>query len=157
MSGRDVKILIFISVTLLTAGLIAFAGTIGFVGLVAPNIARILVGEDQRFLLPMAAIVGAVVMVAASILSKLVSPGVVVPIGIGTAVISVPFLFFDRARAEAILVTLEVQGLTVAYGANRVIDNLSGILLSGKLAVLIGPSGSGKSTLLRDLAELPSC
>ena len=94
--GVDVSVLrakIFIIVALLTAGAVAFVGTIGFVGLVAPHIARILVGEDQRMLLPMAAMTGALTMTLASILSKTITPGGVIPIGIVTAVIGVPFLF----------------------------------------------------------------
>lgn len=94
--GVDVerlRIKIFILVALLTAGAVAFVGTIGFVGLVAPHIARGFVGEDQRFLMPMSALTGAVVMTSASILSKMVSPGSIIPIGIVTAVIGVPFLF----------------------------------------------------------------
>ena len=90
---RRLRIKVFAIVALLTAGAVAFVGTIGFVGLVAPHIARMLVGEDQRVLLPMAAVTGAFVMIGASILSKLISPGAVVPIGIVTAVIGVPFLF----------------------------------------------------------------
>ena len=90
---RRLRIKVFAIVALLTAGAVAFVGTIGFVGLVAPHIARMLVGEDQRVLLPMAAVTGAVVMTGASVLSKLISPGAVVPIGIVTAVIGVPFLF----------------------------------------------------------------
>ncbi len=80
-------------VSLLTAGAVAFVGTVGFVGLVAPHVARMLVGDDQRILTPVAAVTGAIIMVGASIVSKLVSPGTVVPIGIVTAVIGVPFLF----------------------------------------------------------------
>lgn len=83
----------FVVISLLTAGAVAFVGTIGFVGLVAPHVARMLVGEDQRFLLPMSALAGAVLLAGSSILSKLISPGAVVPIGIVTAVIGVPFLF----------------------------------------------------------------
>ena len=83
----------FITVSLLTAGAVAFVGTIGFIGLVAPHIARMLVGEDQRILIPASAIMGAVIMVGASIASKLLSPGAVVPIGIVTAIFGVPFLF----------------------------------------------------------------
>ncbi|QBF33651.1 iron-siderophore ABC transporter permease [Thalassococcus sp. S3] len=90
---RPLRIRIFALVALLTAGAVAFVGTIGFVGLVAPHVARGLVGEDQRFLLPMAALCGAILMTGASILSKLISPGSVIPIGIVTAVIGVPFLF----------------------------------------------------------------
>lgn len=94
--GVDVEALrrrIFVIVALLTAGAVAFVGTIGFVGLVAPHIARALVGDDQRFLLPVSAVTGAMVMVAASVVSKTLSPGAVVPIGIVTAIVGVPFLF----------------------------------------------------------------
>ena len=99
---RRLRIKVFAVVALLTAGAVAFVGTIGFVGWVAPLLARMLVGEDQRILMPMAAVCGAFVMTGASILSKLISPGSLVPIGIVTAVIGVPFLFFlilrDRRR-----------------------------------------------------------
>jgi len=90
---RALRVKVFALVALLTAGAVAFVGTIGFVGLVAPHVARGLVGEDQRFLMPMAALCGAILMTAASILSKLIAPGTVIPIGIVTAVVGVPFLF----------------------------------------------------------------
>ena len=101
--GVDVSKLrkkLFGVVALLTAVAVAFVGTIGFVGLVAPHIARMLVGEDQRVLLPMAALMGAIIMAGASVLSKLVSPGGVIPIGIVTALIGVPFLFFLILRGQ---------------------------------------------------------
>lgn len=90
---KRLRVKVFVLVALLTAGSVAFVGTIGFIGLVAPHIARMLVGEDQRFLMPMSALTGACVMTGASILSKVISPGSVIPIGIVTAVIGVPFLF----------------------------------------------------------------
>ncbi|WP_406649620.1 iron ABC transporter permease [Aliisedimentitalea scapharcae] len=101
--GVDVsalRIKLFAVVALLTAGAVAFVGTIGFVGLVAPHIARMLVGEDQRILLPMAALMGAITMTGASVASKLISPGGVIPIGIVTALIGVPFLFFLILRGQ---------------------------------------------------------
>ena len=87
------RVRMFAIVALMTAGAVAFVGTIGFVGLVAPHVARGLVGEDQRFLLPMSALSGAIIMTGASILSKIISPGSVIPIGIVTAILGVPFLF----------------------------------------------------------------
>jgi iron complex transport system permease protein len=85
---------IFFAISLLTAGAVAFVGTIGFIGLVAPHIARMLIGEDQRFLIPMSAFMGAVLLIAASIASKILAPGAIVPIGIVTALVGVPFLFY---------------------------------------------------------------
>ncbi len=81
----------FVAVSLLTGAAVAFVGTIGFVGLVAPHVARMLVGEDQRHLLPASAVLGALLLSAASVASKLILPGTVFPIGIVTALIGVPF------------------------------------------------------------------
>ncbi|MGX9964152.1 FecCD family ABC transporter permease [Roseomonas sp. F4] len=81
----------FIFVSVATGVAVAFVGTIGFVGLVAPHVARMLLGEDQRVLLPGAALAGAVLLSAASVASKIVSPGALFPVGIVTALIGVPF------------------------------------------------------------------
>lgn len=83
----------FLIVALLTAGAVSFVGTIGFIGLIAPHLARSLVGEDHRFSLPLAAMAGAIILIAASVFGKLISPGAVIPVGIITAVAGVPMLF----------------------------------------------------------------
>jgi len=87
------RIRIFAAVALLTAVAVSFVGTIGFVGLVAPHVARMLVGEDQRYLLPMSVICGALFLSAASVVSKLAVPGALFPIGIVTSLIGVPCFF----------------------------------------------------------------
>jgi iron complex transport system permease protein len=81
----------FVVVSLLTGAAVAFVGTIGFVGLVAPHIARMLVGEDQRHLLPASAVFGALLLSSASVVSKVIMPGTVFPIGIVTALLGIPF------------------------------------------------------------------
>lgn len=88
---RALRLRAFIVVAALTGAAVAFVGTIGFVGLVAPHMARILVGEDQRGFLPLSALFGALLLSLASIASKTVLPGAIVPIGIVTALIGVPF------------------------------------------------------------------
>lgn len=81
-------------VAVMTATVTSFVGIIGFVGIVAPNIAKILVGEDQRFYLPLSFLVGAFLLSSASVLSKVIVPGALFPIGIVTAIIGVPFFFW---------------------------------------------------------------
>jgi iron complex transport system permease protein len=81
----------FFAVSLLTGAAVAFVGTIGFIGLVAPHAARMLVGEDQRHLLPASAVLGALFLSLASVASKSIIPGALFPIGIVTALIGVPF------------------------------------------------------------------
>lgn len=75
---------------LASAMAVAFVGAIGFVGLVAPHITRMLLGEDHRFYLPGAVIVGAALLSLASIASKLIVPGIVIPVGIVTALVGIP-------------------------------------------------------------------
>ncbi len=81
-------------VAVMTATVTSFVGIIGFIGIVAPNIAKILVGEDQRFFLPLSFLIGAFLLSAASVLSKTIVPGALFPIGIVTAIIGVPFFFW---------------------------------------------------------------
>ena len=89
-----VRLHVFLISSLLTAGAVAFVGTIGFIGLVAPHFARYFAGEDQRYLAPMASLFGVLLITFASILAKLIIPGIIIPIGIVTSLVGVPFLVF---------------------------------------------------------------
>lgn len=98
--GR-LRFLSLVRVSLLTATAVAFVGIIGFVGLVGPHIAKLLIGEDHRFSLPASILSGALVMSLASIASKAVIPGTIMPVGIMTSLIGVPVfiaLIFSRKK-----------------------------------------------------------
>ncbi len=90
--GR-VRFLSLLRVSILAAAAVAFVGTVGFIGLVGPHIARMLIGEDHRFLLPASMLTGALVMSLSSVASKMIVPGVMIPIGIVTSLIGVPVFF----------------------------------------------------------------
>jgi iron complex transport system permease protein len=95
------RTVIFIT-SLLSAVSVCFVGTIGFVGLIAPHVARQMVGEDQRFFMPFSALIGAFVMSLAFVISKLVIRGVILPIGLVTSVIGIPFfimIIFTKMRS----------------------------------------------------------
>lgn len=95
------RLIIFIT-SLLSAVAVCFVGTIGFIGLIAPHIARQLVGEDQRFFMPLSSLLGAFVMSLAFVLSKLIIKGVILPIGLVTSVIGIPFfvtIIFYKMRS----------------------------------------------------------
>ena len=103
--GINVRMLRFRMVlvtSLLTAAAICFVGTIAFIGLVAPHIARLLVGEDRRYLLPGAALAGSALLSLAATLSELAVPTVVLPVGVVTSLIGTPFfmLLVVRFRRE---------------------------------------------------------
>lgn len=96
--GVHTKSLVLLSMTvatLLSATAIAFVGTIGFIGLIAPHMARKLVGNDYRFLLPCSALLGASVLLLADIASRMIHPPMVLPIGALTSFLGAPlFLYF---------------------------------------------------------------
>ncbi|MBB4229575.1 FecCD family ABC transporter permease [Rhizobium mongolense] len=100
---RRLRLQTMMIVSLLAAIPVSFVGTIGFVGLVGPHIARMLVGEDQRFFLPGAVICGALLLSTTSVVSKVLIPGAILPIGVITALVGVPFffvlIFSNRRRA----------------------------------------------------------
>lgn len=92
--GVDVhrlRIMSLLRISILSALAVSFVGTIGFIGLVAPHIARRLLGEDHRFYLPGAALCGCLIMSLSSIAAKNLLSGVVIPVGIVTALVGIPF------------------------------------------------------------------
>ncbi|GAB76982.1 FecCD family ABC transporter permease [Austwickia chelonae] len=87
---RRVRIVSLLAVSLLAAVSVSFVGIIGFIGLVGPHVARVLVGEDQRYLLPASLLTGSALLSSAHALSLVIVPGVAVPVGILTATVGVP-------------------------------------------------------------------
>lgn len=97
---RVYAVLIGIS-ALMTAVMVSIVGSIGFIGLVIPHAARMVVGVRHGLLLPASALIGAVFMIAADILSRTIIPGQVLPIGVITALFGAPAfaLILSRRRA----------------------------------------------------------
>jgi len=91
---KGVRIFTLSIITFMVASTVCFTGTIGFIGLVAPHIARLVIGEDNRFLLPASGIVGAVLLVGADVLARNVIPPVVLPVGAITAFMGGPLLLY---------------------------------------------------------------
>jgi len=95
--GLDVerfkKVVILLG-SLITAAAVSSSGLIGFVGLVVPHIARMMIGPDHRSLIPVSALGGAVFMVAADTLARVIIPPREVPVGVITAMAGAPFFFY---------------------------------------------------------------
>ncbi len=89
---RRLRIEAFVALSILVACAVGFIGTVSFVGLVAPHLAKMVLGEDQRYLLPGSILTGASLMLASSVAAKLLSGSSVLPVGIITSIIGVPFL-----------------------------------------------------------------
>jgi iron complex transport system permease protein len=90
---RD-KILILALGSLLTAAAVSISGLIGFVGLVIPHAVRLTLGPDHRLLLPASALVGAIFLVIADLLARVLLAPVEIPLGVITAIIGAPFFIY---------------------------------------------------------------
>ncbi|MGD1898036.1 MAG: FecCD family ABC transporter permease, partial [Phormidesmis sp.] len=84
----------------LAGSAVATAGSIGFVGLMSPHIARQLVGPSHEGLLPVAALTGGLVVVAADLIGRLLFAPIELPCGIVTAVIGAPYFLYLLLRAR---------------------------------------------------------
>ena len=78
----------------------AACGPIGFVGLVIPHVCRLLVGTDHRWMLPFAGIAGAILLLGADTLGRVVSPGSEIEVGIITPLIGAPFFIWIVRRQK---------------------------------------------------------
>lgn len=90
-------ILIMISVALASAG-VASAGIFSFLGLIAPHIARLLVGATYQALLPVSALVGGVIVVSADLIGRTIIAPNQIPAGLVTAMIGAPYFFWQMKR-----------------------------------------------------------
>jgi iron complex transport system permease protein len=97
-------LLVIVAATLTTAAAVAFSGLIGFVGLIVPHTARLLVGADHRRLLPLATLGGAGFLLLADLLARTVIAPEELPLGVITALVGAPFfLWLLRRSRRAVL------------------------------------------------------
>ena len=89
---------LFVLVSLLTGSMVAVSGAIGFVGLVVPHVARMLVGGEHRQLLPLCALLGAIFMVAVDLLARTLFAPMEIPVGVVTSLIGGPFFIWMLLR-----------------------------------------------------------
>ena len=89
-----VRIMCMILASLITATIIGFTGIIGFIGLIAPHVTRMMIGADHRFLLPFSCIVGALLLLGADTVARTIFQPLEIPVGIMTAFIGVPFFLY---------------------------------------------------------------
>jgi iron complex transport system permease protein len=93
--------LLLVLASLLTGAIVAVSGGIGFVGLVVPHMARLLVGSDHRRMLPVTVLGGALFLMVADLLARTVAMPTEIPLGILTAFVGAPFfLWLMRSGGE---------------------------------------------------------
>ena len=102
--GVDVERLRLLGVllsSLIVSVAVAFVGVIGFVGLICPHMARLLVGGDYRFVIPTSAVMGALLLVASDALAKTVISPAVLPVGIVTSFLGCPTFLYLLVRGRS--------------------------------------------------------
>ena len=102
--GIDVnrlRMAIMLVVALLAATIVSFTGLIGFVGLIAPHMVRIIIGADNRYLVPISAVLGAVILLAAEIAGKVLLSPAVIPVGVLTSFLGGPVFLWLLLRRNS--------------------------------------------------------
>ena len=100
--GVDVgrlRLVLYFLASLLTAVAVTHIGSVGFVGLIVPHLVRLALGNDQRLLLPAAALAGGILLTLADTLARTVIAPQQLPVGVLTALLGVPVFLFLLARA----------------------------------------------------------
>lgn len=93
------RIVLFVGVSLMAATAVSLGGVVGFIGLLVPHIVRFLGGADSRYLVPLSALAGSVMLVTADTIGRTIVSPIEIPAGIVTAIIGGPyFLYLLRKR-----------------------------------------------------------
>lgn len=95
-----VKKIIFFATAIVTGGLVSICGIIGFVGLIIPHAARLLVGPNHRSLIPAACLGAAAFMIACDTVSRVLFPPMEIPIGVITTIIGAPIFIILLKRSQ---------------------------------------------------------
>ncbi|WP_198304324.1 FecCD family ABC transporter permease [Arcobacter vandammei] len=98
VNAERLKKLIILFVSLAIGISVAFCGIIGFIGLVVPHIARMLVGSNHKYYIPLSAILGAFILLWADSLARTIVSPAELPIGIITALLGAPFFLYLLIR-----------------------------------------------------------
>ena len=98
MNVKQLRSISGIIVAFLAATLVSFTGVIGFVGLVAPHIARFVVGGDHSIQLPLSALIGVALVLLSDTIGRSIINPVIIPVGVVISIIGVPIFIYMIMR-----------------------------------------------------------
>jgi iron complex transport system permease protein len=101
MDVRRLQVALFVGSSVLTGCAVSAAGSIGFVGLVTPHLARLALGSDNRVVLPAAALLGGALLMAADLAARVLIAPRQLPVGALTALVGVPLFLLLMARRRS--------------------------------------------------------
>ncbi|HZJ76389.1 MAG TPA: iron chelate uptake ABC transporter family permease subunit [Oscillospiraceae bacterium] len=88
------RLLIIVNASILAGSAVSVAGTVGFIGIVAPHTARMMIGNDYRYLVILSGILGSLLLIISDTLARTLFQPLEIPVGIFTAVLGAPFFYF---------------------------------------------------------------
>jgi len=98
VSVPRLRLQVLLLASIATAAAVSVAGAIGFIGLVVPHVCRLMLGNDQRRLLPASMLLGAAALVLADLVARTIVAPIQLPVGVVTALIGVPVFLFILSR-----------------------------------------------------------
>ncbi|MDO5852823.1 MAG: iron ABC transporter permease [Thermoplasmata archaeon] len=98
LNAHKLRIFLLIVVSLMAASVVCYTGIIGFIGIVAPHIVRLFIGSDNRYLIPASAAFGAVLLMIADLISRVIIAPTFLPVGVITAFIGCPMFLYLLIR-----------------------------------------------------------
>ena len=98
MNVKRFQVLLFLASSVLTGAAVSAAGSIGFVGLVTPHIARLALGSDNRIVLPVSALLGGILLMSADLAARVLIAPRQLPVGALTALVGVPLFLLLMSR-----------------------------------------------------------
>ena len=97
---KKIKVIAFVLCAVMTASAVSFTGVIGFVGLVAPHLTRMIIGSDYRYAIPGSACMGALLLLVSDTLARMIISPSELPVGVVTSFIGVPFFLYLILRTR---------------------------------------------------------
>ncbi|MDH5436293.1 MAG: iron ABC transporter permease, partial [Gammaproteobacteria bacterium] len=98
VNTKTIKLQIYLIASLLTAGAVTIAGSIGFVGLIVPHMLRLAIGNDHRILIPTSILAGGILLLVADTIARTIIAPQQLPVGVITAMIGVPVFLYLMHR-----------------------------------------------------------
>ena len=96
---KRIRVITMVLSTLLVATIVCNTGTIGFIGLVAPHMTRLAIGGDNKYVLPVSGLLGAIILISADLVARTIIAPVILPVGAVTAFLGAPlFLYLIMRR-----------------------------------------------------------
>jgi len=97
---KKIKVFSFVLSTLMTSSAVSFTGVIGFVGLIAPHLTKMIIGSDYRYLIPASAFMGALLLLISDTAARLIIAPAELPVGVITSFVGVPFFLYLILRSR---------------------------------------------------------